>query len=265
MNTQELKLFLNQQNWRPLKRFGQNFLINPQRVEQIVHIVKKQKPPFVEVGPGSGALTRHFDNKNILLIERDKKIAFYWKDKDYSVLSADVLKLDWLQSFPKKCTVFGNLPYQIAGSFILKSCLHQKQIQSMVLMMQKEVAQRVSAKPKSKDYSLLSVLSQTFWLISPRLLVPKTDFYPQPKVEGKLLEFQAKKIKSNLDPSLFLKFVKTAFALKRKKLIKKIISQEISETQIKAIFQKLNLSDRCRAEELSPKQFIDLYLNTQKL
>ena len=264
MNKQELKSFLKQQNIQPLKRFGQNFLINQKTIQKIIHIVYKQAPPFVEIGPGPGALTTHFSNKkkDILLIERDKKIASYWKNKGYSVLFSDALKLDWSQSLPKKCTVFGNLPYQIAGSLVLKSCLHQKQITSMVLMMQKEVAQRVIAKPKNKNYSLLSVVSQTFWIVSPKLLIPKTAFHPQPKVEGSLLEFQAKKENSDLDPSSFLKFVKAGFAFKRKKLIKKIASKETKE--IKKIFQNLNLSENCRAEELSVEQFIKLYFDVQE-
>lgn len=223
MNQKELKIFLKQQNIRPLKRFGQNFLVNQKTIQKILHIVHNQTPPFVEIGPGLGALTTCFSNKkkDILLVERDKKIASYWKNKGYSVLSADVLKLDWPQSLPKKCTVFGNLPYQIAGRLVLTSCLHQKQVVSMVLMMQREVAQRVIAQPGHKNYSLLSVVSQTFWFISPKLLIPKTDFYPQPKVEGSLLEFQIKKKTDNLDPSSFLDFVKKCFAFKRKKLIKK--------------------------------------------
>lgn len=261
MNKQELKAFLKQQNIRPLKRFGQNFLINQKTIQKIIHIIDKQAPPFVEIGPGPGALTTHLANKkkDILLIERDKKIAAYWKGKGYSVLTADALKLDWPQNLPEKCTVFSNLPYQIAGSLILKSSLNQKQIRSMVLMMQKEVAQRVMSPSGNKNYSLLSVVAQTFWFISSKLIVPKTDFYPQPKVEGSLLEFQIKKEKNNLDPSLFLKFVKQCFALKRKKLIKKIDSKEANKTKIRKIFQNLNLSENCRAEELSVDQFIKLY------
>ena len=264
MDKKQVQQFLKQKNFRPIKKFGQNFLINQNTIQKIVSAVQKFPPPFVEIGPGLGALTRHFENrkKSVFLIEKDKKIACYWKGQAYSVLSADALKLNWEKALPKKFTLFGNLPYEISAGIILKSSLQQKQMLALIVMMQKEVAQRVTAQPCSKSYGLLSVISQTFWDISLVSNVPKTDFYPVPKVDGRVLSFQIKPKKPNVKPDPFLKFVKKCFSLRRKMLFKQINAPSLSEG--KTILKDLSLPENCRAEELSPQQFIRLYLQINK-
>lgn len=263
MNKEQVKQFLKQKNLQPLKKFGQNFLINQNTIQNIVERVQKCPSPFVEIGPGLGSLTQHFVNKkkDIVLVEKDKKLAAHWKEVGYCVFCADALKLKW-EKLPKKFTLFGNLPYEIAARLILKSCLNQKQVQSMIFMMQKEVAQRVTAQPRSKNYGLLSVVSQTFWNICLAINVPKTNFYPIPKVDGRVLEFQTKKNKLNLSEDLFLQFVKKCFSFKRKMLFKQI--DVPSFNMAKTILTNLGLHENCRAEELSPGQFVKLYFQTKK-
>ena len=259
MNKKQVRQFLKKRNLHPVKKLGQNFLINQQAIQTIVMRVQKHSPPFIEIGPGLGALTNHFKKKtNIILVERDKKIASYWKEQAYSVLSADALKLEWLTAFPKKFILFGNLPYEIASRLIVKSCLYREQVQGMIFMMQKEVAQRATARPQGKNYGFLSVMAQTFWEILPVASIPKTYFYPIPKVEGAVLEFRIKQTASRLDPKSFLQFIKQCFAFKRKMLFKQIPAG--SAEQIKKILGNLGLSENCRAEELSSRQFIKLYL-----
>lgn len=263
MNKQQIKQFLKDKQLKPIKKFGQNFLINQSIIQQIVQKVQKQAPPFVEVGPGLGALTQHFENrkKNILLIERDKKLANLWEQKGWTVFCADVLKFDW-EKLPKKISLFGNLPYEIASSLIIKSCLHKERINNMIFTVQQEVAQRIQAKSHSKDYGLLSVMSQTFWNIHPIIHIPKTDFYPTPKVNGTALEFQTKKTLRQLPSVSFLQFVKQCFSFKRKMLFKKM--DVGSPETAKKILHHLKLSENCRAEELSVDQFVQLYLQIQK-
>ena len=259
MNKEQVRNFLYEQKLYPIKKFGQNFLINQSVIQCIVDRVQKHKFFFVEIGPGPGALTKHFIDKKqqILLIERDKKIAGYWKGKSFSVLSADVLRLEWSSVLPKTFMFFGNLPYQISGRLILKSSLYQERIQAMVFLIQKEVAQKVRAKVNTKNYGLLSVISQVFWDISVVADVPKTDFYPSPKVDGRVLEFTRKAETSELDPKRFLNFVKKCFSFKRKMLFKQMGIQSFDEAR--SFLKSLSLSDSCRAQELSPKKFIDLY------
>ena len=262
MNKDQVKQFLKQKQIHPLKKWGQNFLINQHIIQKIIQRVQNHPPPFVEIGPGLGALSQHFANrkKDIILIERDKKLFSYWKEAGWSVFHADALKFKW-EKLPKQITVFGNLPYEIASSLIIKSSLQRKQIPNMVFMMQKEVAQRVRAQPYNKDYGLLSVISQTFWNTFTVANALKADFYPRPKVEGRVLEFQAKKQEDYLEADLFLKFVKQCFSFRRKMLFKQIEANSFKTS--KTILKNLGLSENCRAEELDPKQFAVLYLQVK--
>ena len=251
--------FLRENKLHPLKKWGQNFLIHQPTLHTIVKTVKKYPSPYVEIGPGPGVLSRLFKKQEITLIERDKKLVSCLQNTGYFVLCADALKLEW-KSLPARFTLFGNLPYNIVSGVILKACKHQAQIQNMVLMMQKQLAQRVMAKPCSKNYGLLSVISQTFWNV--RLIghVEKTCFYPCPKVDGSVLRWQAKK--QNIKAACFLVFVKNCFSFKRKMLFKQVSG--VSPDAAKYILKSLNLSENCRAEELSYKQFTDLYLLVKK-
>ena len=262
MNKKEIQEFLRQNKLYPIKRFGQNFLVNPHIIKKIAQTVQKHSPPFVEVGPGLGALSRHFENqkKAVFLVERDKKLAEYWKKAGWAVLRADILKLKW-EELPDKFTLFGNLPYQVASSLIIKSSLCQSQVSSMVFTLQKEVAQRVTACP-GKNYGLLSVLSQVFWKIHFVADIPKTNFYPAPKVDGRVLEFQPTNRAKDFHPEKFLKFVKRCFAFKRKMLFKQISSG--CALKYREIFKNLNLKETCRAEDLKPSQFVELYLQGEK-
>ena len=103
MNKKQVRQFFKKRKLHPIKKLGQNFLINQKAIQKIVTRVQKYSPPFVEIGPGLGALTNHFKKKkDLILVERDKKIAAYWREQAYFVLSADVLQLEWLTAFPKK-------------------------------------------------------------------------------------------------------------------------------------------------------------------
>ena len=268
MNKSELKSFLESEQFRPIKKLGQNFLIRDQLALKIANRVKQLPPPFVEIGPGAGALTRHFtDRKQILLVEQDPRIADYWRRQAYSVIQVDALRLNW-SKLPKSFTLFGNLPYQIASSLVLKAVRYQKQVQNMLFLVQKEVGQRMRAVPKSKTYGFLSVGGQLFWDISKIEDVKRVDFYPMPKVEGQVLSFQAKALAFGLvlspeESQALLSFVKKCFSFKRKMLFKQIPG--LSYLEGKKALKELNLSEGCRAEELSPSQFIELYLEKSKV
>ncbi|MCZ0933142.1 MAG: rRNA adenine dimethyltransferase family protein, partial [Oligoflexia bacterium] len=191
----------------------------------------------------------------ILLIEKDKKLANYWSQQNWTVFCEDALKLNW-SYLPKKFTLFGNLPYEIASSLIVKiSTEEQKQFSSMFFLLQKEVAERVKAPANSKNYGLLSVLAQSFWSISTFFSISKNDFYPVPKVEGQFLEFTAKKLSHSISPYLFLKFVKGCFQFKRKMLFK-----QLNVSSAKAILKSLGLKPTCRAENLDSQAFLQLYM-----
>ena len=258
MNKQELKKLLNDYDLKPVKRLGQNFLIHEQSIKTIITSIQKHPAPFVEIGPGLGALTWNFNKEDILLIEKDKKLAGYWEQKSWRVLCLDALKLNEGQ-LPKKATLFGNLPYEIAASLIIKISVEFFPVLSMIFLIQKEVADRAQSCIGSKNYGLLSVMSQTFWDISTITQIPKNCFYPIPKVSGAVLEFKRKKKPLPFPPVLFLKFIKQCFQFRRKMLFKKLPTAEP-----KKLLEKMALNPNCRAEDISPKDFVSLYLEIKK-
>ena len=262
MNLQDTRIFLKELNALPRKKLGQNFLINDHLARKIVREVKKSKGPWVEIGPGPGALTRFFsdEEKNTLtLIEKDKKIAHYWEEKSFSVFAQDALKTNWAK-LPSPITLFGNLPYQLAGPLILQMSSFSEQISAMIFMLQKEVSLRIRAKPRTKDYGLLSVMAQIFWSIQWIAEAGTKDFYPPPKVAGHVLKFQPEK--SPVPADKFLIFLKTCFAQRRKKLIRKL---SLSLSRAETLLSEMNKTSNIRAEELSPQEFVYLFKNIQNI
>ena len=257
-HTQWIKEKMREMNFFPKKFLGQNFLVNPVIIGEIVSTVKSLDPTLiVEIGPGLGALTDPLVllQKPLLLIEQDLVLCDYWKKKKIQVLEGDVLKIMWTSALVKDCVLVGNLSYQIASRFMVKCCSGLSDVKSMVFMFQKEVAQRIISPPFSKNYGILSVLSQCFWEVSLITEASTSDFYPRPKVAGQVLLFRKKEC-SIPNPVAFLHFIKFCFAQRRKVLLSRL--KKTNENVVN-IFNKMHLSSSCRAEELSPEQFVSLF------
>lgn len=248
------------------KSLGQNFLVSDTVIERIINQVKEFQPEvLVEVGPGPGALTDYLLQMNVPLtvIELDRVIAAYWKEKGLNVLEEDALRLPWEQFYSDKKLVFvSNLPYQISSSIVIDRSIENRGPEHMVLMFQKEVAQRIRAAAQSDHYGLLSVIAQTFWKMHMVTEAGPRDFDPAPKVASRVLAFTrlASDIKNR---EAFLKFVKAAFA-QRRKLLKKnlagLLSQKkVTEESLIQWLAELGFKETARAEELSPAQFVTLY------
>lgn len=249
--------------YKPKKFLGQNFLVDDNIARKIIkHFELKSSDTVLEIGPGRGALTKHLAGfcKKYYGIEIDKSIADSLKIKygdKGKIINEDFLEYD-LNKFKKPIKIIGNLPYNIASEILFKLFEHNKKIISAVLMVQKEFAKRIIAKPNSKEYGILSVQSQVF--SKPEILfnVPPTVFFPKPKVQSSVikLDFQ------NLDTSLiskecFKEVVRTAFGKRRKTL----------KNSLKELFEELNLDFddldlffdfSVRAESLSVQDFVQL-------
>ncbi len=244
----------------PKKFLGQNFLTNSSISEKIMSVLKQIKPQFImEVGPGLGALTNDLMSLKIpfCVIEKDKILCRYWRDKKINVLEGDFLKFSWSRHLISNSSLIGNLSYQMASRLLVQCCPGPLQLQSMVLMFQKEVANRILSPCGSKSYGILSVLSQCFWNIQFLLEASVNDFYPRPKVAGRVLIFQKKEGVSLANPDGFLKFVKMCFSQRRKILLTRLKKE--TGTDVSDIFNKMNLPFRMRPEELSPDQFVSLF------
>lgn len=247
----------------PKKSLGQNFLVSVAAIEKIVRAVEQMKPEaLVEIGPGLGSLTEALLKleRPIKLLELDRAFSQYWRDRKLEVVEGDALKWDWnLLKNSDNTVLVSNLPYQISSSIVIDRSVHDKALKGMVLMFQKEVAERITAKPKSEAYGFLSVIAQNFWSIHLVLDAGARDFYPPPKIASRVLAFQPRTDYSGARRN-FLKVVKAGFAQRRKFLISnlKALGGGATDENLRNIFDSLALSHKARAEELSIQQWRDL-------
>lgn len=254
----------------PKRSLGQNFLVSDSVVERIITGADPGSYDFIyEIGPGLGALTDHLksQSKRITLIELDKTFAKYWREQSTLVEEIDALRYPWadVDWAAGKHLLVSNLPYQISSRLVVDLSLQEPCFDRMVLMFQKEVAQRIVAEPSTAQYGLLTVVAQIFWNVHLLLEAGAIDFMPKPKVASRVLVFNRKQeeIFSKLEAQSFLKFLKLCFANRRKKLLPKLTSYQ-SKDQLLELFRSLNLAEDVRAEKLGPDQFIELYLGLKK-
>ena len=248
------------------KSLGQNFLVSDVVIDRIWQEVRSFAPQaMIEIGPGPGALTDGLRemSSSLRLIELDRTMAAYWREQGLDVLEEDALQVDWKNLIQSdEVVLVSNLPYQISASLVIDRSLDERRLAGMVLMFQKEVAQRIRATPSTEAYGMLSVIAQNFWSIRLVSEAGPQDFSPPPRVASRVLSFRP--LTDVLVPAPpFLSFVKAAFA-QRRKLLKSNLSVWLGSRRIpmEILLAKLatfGLKESARAEELSPAQFRELY------
>ena len=192
---------------RAKKSLGQNFLVDQFILEKITNVTLIKDQSILEIGPGTGNLTSFILKKNpkkVCVIEKDKDLALKLMDKfsdKIKIINKDILKIDETLLFNEKVVVFGNLPYNISTEIITKWIINLKEkfwFSNLVLMFQKEVADRIISKFNSQNYSRISILSS--WRLEIKKLkeISPNSFYPKPKVDSSLLFFILKKISLKL-------------------------------------------------------------------
>ena len=243
------------------KRFGQNFLVDQQVINQIVStIAPKRMDSIIEIGPGKGALTfpliDHLDHIHVIEIDRDLISLLQKKsNKKITIHESDALVFNFDQ-FTKNIRIVGNLPYNISSPLLFHLLNYRNSIIDMTFMLQKEVVDRIVAAPGSKVYGRTSVIMQAFFDTELMFVVPKESFDPQPKIESAILYLKTKSepLVQNLRP--LEEIVKIAFSQRRKTLkncLKSVLNQ--SQTDI-------DLSQR--AEMLSVENFVTLMNDYEK-
>ena len=243
-------------NFEFKKSLGQNFLNNEKVLEQIVSLVNSDKQ-ILEIGPGAGALTRHLEKKEkVTAIETDIRLKEYLDKLDnLEVIYADIMKVNLDDILTKDTIVVANLPYYITTPIITK-LMDTEMVSEMVLMIQKEVAERISAKPHTKDYGYFTVLVQSRFDVSLEFVVGKENFIPVPKVDSAVIKLvRNEKIDSSLREK-FDKLIKDAFAMKRKNLRNNLINYDLEK--VEEVLNKYNLNLQARAEEVSINVFIEM-------
>lgn len=249
--------------YRPKKFLGQNFLVDDNISKKIVkQIDLNEDDTVLEIGPGQGALTKHISGfcKKYIAIEIDKSISESLAEKYKSkvkIINEDFLKFN-LNQFKKPIKIIGNLPYNIASEIIFKLFDHREKIIKAVLMVQKEFAKRLIAKPDSKEYGILSVQSQAF--SQPKLLfnVPSTVFFPKPKVESSVIELNFNNINYNiLSRDIFKLLVRSAFS-KRRKILKNSLHDLFEELKLDFDDYDLVFDFSRRAENVLVNEYVNL-------
>ncbi|BDV02119.1 MAG: ribosomal RNA small subunit methyltransferase A [Candidatus Hepatoplasma vulgare] len=240
------------------KNLGQNFLIDLNKINEIINNIPNldlKGEIFLEVGPGKGALTKEITKRNfVIAIEIDKKLTDYLKEEikeNICLLNLDFLDVNLKKLLKKfeKVNFVSNLPYYISTKIIFK-ILEEEKIQNVSVMLQKELVERILAKPKTKTYGRLSVSINTFFEIKKEIRVPKECFYPKPKIDSSFIILKKKDIK--IDKIKYLAFIKECFANKRKTLLNSLKnSNSIYLNKVKDFLELNKINILTRAEEIS--------------
>ncbi len=249
----------------PKRSLGQNFLVSEQVIDKIIRASESFcADQIIEIGPGLGALTQKLKTltTHFSVVELDQAFSEYWRTEGLTVFEVDALDMDWIKTFQgNKNLLVSNLPYQISSRIVVDFSTLNVDVQGMILMFQKEVAERITAKPSSKDYGLLSVIAQSFWNITLVTNAGMQDFYPAPQVGSRVLKFTYKvgTKEQLLDKNgTFLKLVKAAFSQRRKFLIKNLTAQ-FSHIDFQTVFDRLKIDKMIRAEAVSIELYSQLY------
>jgi len=272
-----IKEELKKNNLRPQKKFGQNFLIDGNIADIIINTLNiKKSDVIVEIGSGLGSLTHLIaaEAKKVIAVETDTKLLDISKDllsayNNIEFINKDILKTSF--NIHENYKVVGNIPYYITTPVILFLLDIIPRPELFVLMIQKEVAQRLTAKPGSKAYGSLSIFVQYRCRVEIVKYIKKTAFYPQPDVDSALVKFTLLheppvKVKNE---KLFFGIIQAGFMYRRKMLINAISRYSnlgIAREELEKAFKYLKLSPSIRAEKLSMSELADLsnYIKQQK-
>ena len=254
------------------KSLGQNFLIDKDILEKIVNVIQINQKNILEIGPGTGSLTSYIlkkKPKKIIVIEKDqnlaKKLEQNFKEK-LKVINEDILNIDETSLINEKLTVFGNLPYNISTEILSKWIVNLNDsfwFENLVLMFQKEVADRIIAKFDTSNYGRLSIISN--WKLNVEKICDiKPDcFSPKPKIDSSLLFFSPKKDFFKIKNPKNLEKVTRVFFNHRRKMIKKPFNQLFNGNQ--KVLDELNINLNLRPQNLDFNTYYKLTEAYEKL
>ena len=257
---------------KPKKSLGQNFLIDRNVLENIVDTVVITNKEVLEIGPGSGNLTTFILKKNpkkVYVIEKDDELALLLQDKftnEIKIINDDVLKIAEDKISNQKLTVFGNLPYNISTEILSKWITNLgKKIwfESLVLMFQKEVAERIIAESNTSKYGRLSILSSWKLNIKKIIDIKPQSFSPRPKIDSTLLLFTPREKIFELKDAKNLEMITRVFFSQRRKMLKKPFNQLFNNA--KEVADKFNIDLNLRPQNLEPEIYFKLVKEYEKL
>lgn len=264
----EIKNLFKKYRIFPSKKLGQNFLISKKFLKKIIETADLSKNDVVlEIGPGIGNLTKEIAKrvKKVIAIEKDQKMIEVLKDlldnldiKNVKIIKGDILKIDFkkILSKIKFYKVVANIPYYLTSPLIRKFLESDFLPERIILTIQKEVAQRICAKPPRMN--LLAVATQFYAKVEIISYISKKFFWPSPKVDSAIIKITPFK-KYEIEKNLFFKIVKAGFSHPRKKLINNFSKNlKIDKNKIKEILLKNNINPDQRAETLTLDNWVSL-------
>ncbi len=250
------------------KRYGQNFLIDNNVIKKITDEVSSSSSDLIiEIGPGKGALTKELKKKDSYIIAyeidtdlvttlkkiENEKVKVIYKDILTTNIKEDINNINYSELY-----IVGNLPYYITTPIIEHIIKQNLVFKKFTIMVQKEVADRFMAKPKSKDYGYITLVLKYFFDTFKVCDVSKYSFNPVPKVESAVISFIPKENKEKIDVDKYFDFLKIIFRQKRKTL-KNNVSNIYNWDKIIKVLAKYNISESCRAEELEEQVILDIF------
>ena len=272
---EETRFIMKKYNIRANKNLGQNFLINEEVVKNIVGCSNIEKEDLViEIGPGLGTLTKYLLEKagKVICIELDTKMLQILEDRfslynNFELINNDVLKVDLKNIIEKEKTegkiknvkIVANLPYYITTPIIMKLLEEELELESITVMIQKEVADRLIATPGEKNTGAITY-SVYYYASSEAIMeVPNSSFIPEPEVTSKVIKLNIRKepIVTPKDKEKMFKIIKYAFMQKRKTLLNSLTNNGVFENKQKGteILNSLGIKENVRPEELTLEQF----------
>jgi 16S rRNA (adenine1518-N6/adenine1519-N6)-dimethyltransferase len=254
-------------------KLGQNFLRDSQAVERIAAALGDLScRTVIEIGPGAGAITGALAarSRHVIAVEFDHDLALHLRvqfpaDK-VTVVEQDVLNFDFAAALAEhgspgeKFSVVGNLPYYITSPILFKLAASHAALDVAVLMVQREVADRITAQPGTHDYSVLSVTTQVFGPVTSMFTLPPESFSPPPDVHSTVFRwrFAPRFAELDIQEVPFLRFVRMAFAQKRKTLSNNLRAAGYAPAEITAALHQVGIPPQARAETLSIESFAAL-------
>ena len=270
-----VRKILRDYNIRPRKRLGQSFLEDNNVMSKIVDAADlNDNDTVVEIGAGLGVMTEllALQARKVIAIDIDPRMINIlqerFKDRPkVSVIERDVLSYDFSSSLDGdargKIKIVGNIPYNISTQILFRLVEFRHQISSMVLLFQKEVADRITASPGGKDYGIPSVIVSMYAHVSREMNVPASCFYPQPTVTSSLIKIvmREKPPIEPVDDEFFVRIVKVAFSKRRKTILNNLRSADLpgySEEKLNLLLKEIDIDGRRRGETLSIAEFVRL-------
>lgn len=243
----------------PKKSLGQHFLTDENIAEKIINALPEKTANILEIGPGTGILTKYLLSKpdsNLRCIETDREAYNFlcetYPDHKEKFIHSDFLRSDISSLFNNKFDIIGNLPYNISSQIFFKVLENKNQVEHVVCMIQKEVAERIASGPGTKRYGILSVLLQAYYDISYLFTVSENVFRPPPRVKSAVIRLTRTQTRQpDCNEELFFRLVKTGFNQRRKTLRNSLKPLLGNKTPYHDIFRK-------RPEQLSIREFAEL-------